>query len=113
MLDEVGEMGENISQKGDCYTGVQKFMVANDTRAQVGNSFKDNHVIVLGFIATAGEAVMCAIIIADSMLKVTAVTGFNPLSEDCGDYTLLFNTIVYCCRSLGYVDTHTQWSLRC
>ena len=84
----VDEVGENISQKGDGNAGGQKFMVANDMRAQVRNSFKDNHFTVLGFTAATGEAVMCAIIIAASKLKVTDVTGFNPLSEDCGVYDM-------------------------
>jgi hypothetical protein len=60
-------------------------MVVNDMLAQIRNSFKDNHFKVLGFTAVMGKAVMCAIIIAASKLKVTDVTGFNPLSEDCGD----------------------------
>jgi hypothetical protein len=82
----VDEVGENISQKGDGNVNGQKFMVANDMRAHVINSFKDNHFTVLGFTAGTGEAVLCAIIIATSKLKVTDVTGCNPLSEDCGDY---------------------------
>jgi hypothetical protein len=75
----VDEVGENISQKVNGNTGDQKFMVAN-------NSFKDNHFTVLGFTAATGEAVLCAITITASKLKVTDVTGFNPLSKDCGDY---------------------------
>jgi hypothetical protein len=39
----------------------------------------------LGFTAADGRAVMCAIIIAASKLKVTYVTGFNPLSKDAED----------------------------
>jgi hypothetical protein len=78
------EVGENISQKGDDNAGGQKFMVASDTRAQVRDSFKDNHFTVLGFTAADGRAVMCAIIAA-SKLKVTDVTGFNPLSKDAED----------------------------
>jgi hypothetical protein len=35
-----GEIGKNISQKGDGYNGGQKFMAAKDMRAQVRNSFK-------------------------------------------------------------------------
>jgi hypothetical protein len=61
-------------------------MVDNDMRAQVRNSFKDNHFTVLVFTAGTGEAVMCAIIIDPSKFKVTDVTGSNPLSEYCGDY---------------------------
>jgi hypothetical protein len=78
-LDEVRE---NISQKGDGNAGGQKFVVAKDMRAQVRNSFKDNHFTVLGFTAAGGRAVMCAIIIEASKLTVTDVTGFNPLSKD-------------------------------
>jgi hypothetical protein len=79
------EVGENISQKGDGNAGGQKFMVARDTWAQVRNSFKDNQFNVLVFTAVDGRAVMCAIIIAASKLKVTDVTGFNPLSKDTED----------------------------
>jgi hypothetical protein len=86
----VDEVGENISQKGDGNAGRQNFMVANDMRAQVRNSFKDNHFTVLGFTAANGHPSMCAIIIiAESKLKVTDVTGYNPLSSDgqdiCGE----------------------------
>jgi hypothetical protein len=50
----VDEVGESISQKGDGNAGGQKFMVAADMRAQVRNSFKDNHFTVLGFTAATG-----------------------------------------------------------
>jgi hypothetical protein len=60
-------------------------MVARDMRAQVTNSFKDSHFTVLGFTAADRRAIMCAIIIAASKLKVTDVTGFNPLSMDAED----------------------------
>ena len=76
------EVGENISQNGDGNAGGQKFMVAKDMRAQVRNSFKDNHFNVLGFTAADGRPIMCAIIIAASKLKVTYVMGLNPLSRD-------------------------------
>jgi hypothetical protein len=79
------EVGENISHKGDGNAGGQKFMAVGDTRAQVRNSFKYNHFTVLGFTAADGCAVMCAIIIAASKLKVIDVTGFNPLSKDAED----------------------------
>jgi hypothetical protein len=81
----VDEVGENISQKGDGNAGGQKFMVASDMRAQIRNSFKDNHFTVLGFTAANGHPTMCAIIIAASKLKVTDVTGYNPLSDDAQD----------------------------
>jgi hypothetical protein len=71
-------VGESISQKDDGNAGRQKFMVAKDMRAQVRNSFKDNHLTVLGFTSADGRVVMCAIIIAASKLKLTDVTGFNP-----------------------------------
>jgi hypothetical protein len=86
------EVGETISQKGDGNAGGQKFMVIRDMRAQVSNSFKDNHFTVLGFTTGGGRAVMCAIIIAASKLKVTDVTGFNPLSKDAE---------LWVCRSKG------------
>jgi hypothetical protein len=76
------EVGENISQKGDGNTGGQKFVVAKYMRAQVCNSFKDNHFTVLGFTVADGRAVMFAISIAASKLKVTDVAGFNPSSKD-------------------------------
>jgi hypothetical protein len=79
------EVGGNILQKGDGNARGQKFMVARDMRAQVKNSFKDNHFTVVGFMAADGRAVMCAIIITASKLKVTDVTGFNPLSKDAED----------------------------
>jgi hypothetical protein len=79
-------VGENISQKGDGNAGGQKFLVAADMRAQVRNSFKDNHFTILGFTAATGwGAVMCAIIIAASKLKVTDITGYNHLSADARD----------------------------
>jgi hypothetical protein len=85
----VDEVGENISQKGDGNAGGQKFMAVNDMRAQVRNSFKDNNFTVLGFTAVNGQTLMCAIVIAASKLKVTDVTGYNPLSSDgqdiCGE----------------------------
>jgi hypothetical protein len=85
----VDEVGEHISQKGDGNAGGQKFMVANEMRAQVWNSFKDNHFTVLGFTAANGQPTTCAIIIAVSKLKVRDVTGYNPLSSDgqdiCGE----------------------------
>jgi hypothetical protein len=76
------EVGEHKSQKGDGNAGRQKFMVAKYMIAQVIDSFKDNHFTVLGFTAMDGRAIVCAIIIAASKLKVTDVTGFNPLSKD-------------------------------
>jgi hypothetical protein len=82
MVDEVGEY---ISQKGDGNAGGQNFMVVNDTRAQVQNSFKDNHFTVLGFTAANGQPTICAIVSAASKLKVTDVTGYNPLSSDGQD----------------------------
>jgi hypothetical protein len=81
----VDEVGENISQKGDGNIGGQTFMVASDMRAQVQNYFKDNHFTVLGFTVANGIPTMCAIIITASKLKVTYVTGYNPLSEDAQD----------------------------
>jgi hypothetical protein len=51
----VDEVGEHISQKGDGNAGRQQFMVANDMRAQVWNSFKDNHFTFLGFTAANGH----------------------------------------------------------
>jgi hypothetical protein len=77
----VDEVGENISQKDDDNAGGQKFMVAPDVKAQVQKSFKDNHFTILGFTAADRRAVMCAIIIAASKLRVTDVCGFNPLSK--------------------------------
>jgi Fe-S-cluster formation regulator IscX/YfhJ len=71
----VDEVGEHISQKGDGNAGGQKFMVANNMRAQVRNSFKDNHFTVLGFAAANGQPTMFAIVIAATKLKVTDVTG--------------------------------------
>jgi hypothetical protein len=79
------EVGENISQKGGGNTIGKKCVVAKDMRAQVRNSFKDNHFAVLGFTAEDGRAVMCALIIVASKLKVTDVTGFNILSKDAED----------------------------
>jgi hypothetical protein len=85
----VDEVGENISQKEDGNAGGGGIMVASYMRAQVRNSFKDNHFTILGFTAANGHPTMCAIIFTASKLKVTDVTGFNPLSEDaqdvCGD----------------------------
>jgi hypothetical protein len=85
----VDEVGEHIFQKGDSNAGGQNFMVVNDMRVQVRNSFKDNHFTVLGFTAANGQTTMCAIIISESKLKVTDVTGYNPLSSDgqdvCGE----------------------------
>jgi hypothetical protein len=60
-------------------------MVDNYMQVYVRNSFKDNHFTVLGFTAANGHSTMCAIIIAASKLKVTDVTGFNPLSDDAQD----------------------------
>jgi hypothetical protein len=60
-------------------------VVAKDMRAQVRNFFTDNHFTVLGFTAVDGRAIMCAIIITASKLKVTDVMGFNPLSKDAED----------------------------
>jgi hypothetical protein len=79
------EVGEKISQKSDGNAGGYFFVVAKDMRAQVRNSFKDNHFTVLGSTAVDGRAVMCAIIISASKLKVKDVTGFNPLSKDAED----------------------------
>jgi hypothetical protein len=81
----VDEVGENISQNGDGSAGGQKFMVSAKMRAQVRNSFKDNHFTVIGFTAAMGIPVICAIIITASKLKVTDVTGYNPLSVDARD----------------------------
>jgi hypothetical protein len=85
----VDKVGENISQKGDVNDGGQTFMVVNDMRAQVPNSFKDNNVTVICFIAANGQPTMCSIIIEESKLKMTDVTGYNPLSSDgqdiCGE----------------------------
>jgi hypothetical protein len=71
----VDEVGEDISQQGYGNAGGQKFMAANDMRAQVRNSCKDNHFTILGFTAANGQPTMCAIVIAASKLKVTDVTG--------------------------------------
>jgi hypothetical protein len=60
-------------------------VVARDTMAQLRNSFKYNIFTVLGFTAADGRAVICAIKITASKLKVTYVTGFNPLSKDAED----------------------------
>jgi hypothetical protein len=81
----VDEVGDHISQKGDGNAGGQKFMVVNDMRAQVQNSFTDNYFTVLGFTAANGHPTMCAIIIAISKLKATYVTWHNLLSSDGQD----------------------------
>jgi hypothetical protein len=52
-LIRVDEARENISQKGDGNAVGQKFMVVNDMRAQVRNSFEDNHFTFLGFMASS------------------------------------------------------------
>jgi hypothetical protein len=39
----------------------------------------------LGFKSAYGHPVMCAIIFAMLKLRVTGVTGFNPLSKDAED----------------------------
>jgi hypothetical protein len=54
------EVGENILQKDDGNAGGQKCVVAKDTRAQVRNSFKDNHFTILGFTAVDGGGASCA-----------------------------------------------------
>jgi hypothetical protein len=58
-------------------------------RAQVRNSFKDKYFTVIWFTAANGHPTMCTIIIVALKLKVTDVTGFNPLSSDgqdiCGE----------------------------
>jgi hypothetical protein len=79
------KVGEHISQKGDCNTGGQNFMVAKDMRAHIGNSFKDNHFTIFGFTAADGRPIMWSVIIASSKLKLTVVTGSNPLSKDAED----------------------------
>jgi hypothetical protein len=56
-------------------------MVATDMRTHVRNSFKDNNSTVLGFTAADG----C--MIAASKLRMTNVTGFDPLSKDTEDVT--------------------------
>jgi hypothetical protein len=81
----VDKVGEHILQEGDGNSGGQKFMVEKDMRAQVRNSFKDNHLTVIGFTAANGHPTMCAVIIAASKLKVTDVTGFNPMPSDSQD----------------------------
>jgi hypothetical protein len=80
----VDEVGDYLSQKGDVNAGVQKFMVTMNMRSPVRNSFKDNHFTLLGFITADGCAVMCAITIAALKLRVTDVTGFNPIVEGYG-----------------------------
>jgi hypothetical protein len=82
MVDEVGD--ENL-QKEDGNAGEKKIMVVNEMRAQVRNSSKDNHAMVIGFTASNRHPTMCDIIITASKLKVTYVTGFNPLSDDGQD----------------------------
>jgi hypothetical protein len=57
-------------------------VVTKDIWDHFCNSFKYNHFTVLGFTASDGRAVMCAIIIAGSKLKVTYVTRFKPLPKD-------------------------------
>jgi hypothetical protein len=57
-------------------------MVMKDMRAQVRNSFKDNHFAVLGFAVMDDRVIMYTIITTASKLKVMYVTGFNPLSKD-------------------------------
>jgi hypothetical protein len=81
----VDEVGNNISQKGDDNAGGQTFMVATDMRAQVQKSVKVNHFTVLGFTAADGCPVVGAIIIVVLELRMTDVTGFNPLSKDAED----------------------------
>jgi hypothetical protein len=56
----VDKVGENISQKYDGTTGGQTFMVVKDTRAQVRNSFRDNHFTVIGFTSADGHVRTCA-----------------------------------------------------
>jgi hypothetical protein len=46
----VDEVGENISQKGDGNAGGQKFVVATNMIAQIRNSFKETHFMVLGLV---------------------------------------------------------------
>jgi hypothetical protein len=71
----VDEVCENIPQKGDVNNGCQKFMVTTDMRSRSRNSFKDNHLVVIGFTAADGCAVMCAIIIAASKLQYATEDG--------------------------------------
>jgi hypothetical protein len=62
----VDKVGEHIAQKGDGNAGGKTFMVASNMRAQVQNSFKDNHFMVLGFTTAKGHPTICAIIITTS-----------------------------------------------
>jgi hypothetical protein len=81
----VDEVHENISQKGDGNAGGQKFVVATNMRAQVQNSFNDNHFTVLGFTVADGYPVMCAMscCLLDCLAKAHPPYAKKAL-EECG-----------------------------
>lgn len=59
----VDEVGSNTNQKNDGNNGGEKCLVARGTKAKQKAATGDTHFTVLGFTASTGEPVMCAILI--------------------------------------------------
>jgi hypothetical protein len=65
----VDECGANTSQTKDGQVGGQKYLCSAHRRPQNRAATKDAHFTVLGFTATSGEPVMCALIFAAKTYK--------------------------------------------
>jgi hypothetical protein len=78
----VDEVGDNNSQANDGNKRGTTYITGKGWRAQQKNSFTDCHYTTIGFTATTGEPVMCAVIIAADRLKDHDKLGFNCCSPN-------------------------------
>jgi hypothetical protein len=78
----VDELGDNTSQANDDIKTGSKCVTGKGWWEKHQNPFTECHYTTLGFTATTGEPVMCAIIIAADRLKYHEKLGFNCCSRD-------------------------------
>lgn len=74
----VDEVGSNTNTTKDGNIGGEKFLCEASSRPQIRAATKDSHFTVLGFTATTGQPLMCAIIFdAKELLSERWVLGFD------------------------------------
>jgi hypothetical protein len=77
----VDEVGSNTLQAKDRAIGGQTYLCAKHGHLQQRAATTESHFTVLGFTATNGKPIMCAIIFATKTKKHEWVPGFDPFVE--------------------------------
>lgn len=94
----VDEFGDNIDMTGDKSKGGERFVVGKNAPARTEASTSNCHYTVLGFTASTGDPVMCAIIVTgkdlgvDDGVQLNISTGIDVLADEPIDINNIENS---------------------